>query len=603
MSSRWCSFFKPRFSRPRAEFNLYQTRFRQEWRQGHTISTSVQSVLSPPSNIAILGGGLTGLVVAVHLSHLLPAAKLTLYESSDRVGGWLDAEVVPKPKGGGSVTMEHGARVVKIPPASDRSGDQVAFAKTLALLESNSIKRDRVPPLPRYVYYPDHLIKISMFSTSRLLAGIWIDALRALKPIALNRLVTPHDGPYWDQSVGDVVDAIWGPGSRMAVLISSLLAGIYGGDPYSLSARSAVPMSKVLPAYLDMLDRGALRYGLRRIYGDKPVVLSEKDYNLIQLHTDRNLRLPESGNVVFSQSTSGLVNALVSSLCSNPNFSYKLRSRIECITYSQVCGQVRLKTVDGMEREHQKVVSTLLSSNLAKIVQDSRRSTTLLPALAETESVTILTINVWYPKSGLVDLYRGFGFLISPTMVDKQYNPEGVLGVLFDSHINPRRWASENGTNLTILLGGHHWKGVPIAKLPNSQRDAEHIARSCLERYLGISRDEPAVITFKLCTDCIPQHTVGHRERMARAHGELMTAFAGRLAVAGPSYTRPGVMGAIRAGMEIAYAIADPIYSTSNSYSSIGDTGLQEFVGYEKLVTISGKQWAKISRQLQSMAN
>ena len=45
-----------------------------------------------PSDIAILGGGLTGLMTAVRLSELLPNARLTVYEALDRLGGcgrWL----------------------------------------------------------------------------------------------------------------------------------------------------------------------------------------------------------------------------------------------------------------------------------------------------------------------------------------------------------------------------------------------------------------------------------------------------------------------------------------------------------------------------------
>ena len=44
--------------------------------------------------IAILGGGITGLTTAFHLANRLPQAKITIYEKSHRVGGWLDSEIV-----------------------------------------------------------------------------------------------------------------------------------------------------------------------------------------------------------------------------------------------------------------------------------------------------------------------------------------------------------------------------------------------------------------------------------------------------------------------------------------------------------------------------
>lgn len=42
-----------------------------------------------PKQIAIVGGGLSGLSAAFHLSRRFPAASLTLLEKSKHVGGWV----------------------------------------------------------------------------------------------------------------------------------------------------------------------------------------------------------------------------------------------------------------------------------------------------------------------------------------------------------------------------------------------------------------------------------------------------------------------------------------------------------------------------------
>lgn len=54
--------------------------------------SSSESPAAPhaPKDIAVLGGGLTGLTTAYYLTRFHPTAKITLYEGDNRLGGWLD---------------------------------------------------------------------------------------------------------------------------------------------------------------------------------------------------------------------------------------------------------------------------------------------------------------------------------------------------------------------------------------------------------------------------------------------------------------------------------------------------------------------------------
>jgi len=61
-----------------------------------------------PENIAILGGGITGLASAYYLTKYLPEANITLYEASDRMGGWLQSKHVNI--GNGKIVFEQGPR-------------------------------------------------------------------------------------------------------------------------------------------------------------------------------------------------------------------------------------------------------------------------------------------------------------------------------------------------------------------------------------------------------------------------------------------------------------------------------------------------------------
>ena len=63
-------------------------------------------------NIGILGGGITGLVSAYWLSKLHSSRKITLYEASSRLGGWLNTQRVQIPNHA-EVLFEQGPRSLR----------------------------------------------------------------------------------------------------------------------------------------------------------------------------------------------------------------------------------------------------------------------------------------------------------------------------------------------------------------------------------------------------------------------------------------------------------------------------------------------------------
>jgi len=66
-----------------------------------------------PRTIAILGGGLTGLSSAFHLSRKFPAAQIYLLEQKKRLGGWVQSERVQLPQIHASVLLEGGPRTLR----------------------------------------------------------------------------------------------------------------------------------------------------------------------------------------------------------------------------------------------------------------------------------------------------------------------------------------------------------------------------------------------------------------------------------------------------------------------------------------------------------
>lgn len=70
--------------------------------------TTLQVKRQDPTDVAVLGGGITGLASAYYLSKEFPNARIVLFEGSSRLGGWVKSEKVDV--GNGSVIFEQGPR-------------------------------------------------------------------------------------------------------------------------------------------------------------------------------------------------------------------------------------------------------------------------------------------------------------------------------------------------------------------------------------------------------------------------------------------------------------------------------------------------------------
>lgn len=77
---------------------------------------------APPNpfarNIAVLGGGPSGLATAFNLTRDLPDAKITIFEAQSRIGGWVQSETIEV--NDGSVLFEWGPRTLR--PAQSGAG-------------------------------------------------------------------------------------------------------------------------------------------------------------------------------------------------------------------------------------------------------------------------------------------------------------------------------------------------------------------------------------------------------------------------------------------------------------------------------------------------
>ncbi|KAK7422212.1 oxygen-dependent protoporphyrinogen oxidase [Neonectria punicea] len=497
---------------------------------------------SPPAkaDIAVLGGGLTGLTTAYYLAKKLPpTSKITLYEASDRLGGWIRTERHPVDIGGkkGSVLFERGPRsLTSLHGNTWRYDDLVLYDLALDL----GLDLRSPPSRPRYIYYPDHLVPlpphINIFDALK--EDVYLENIKAALTLLWKstlgfkeKVDYSEKDPSISEWIYQVSNSINGP----ATLVSAMIHGIYGGDIDKLSAKS-------------VLDRIYFGWYLPSPgYQSRPMPPAERAL-INTLGQDKQIQnmavKPKSALLDFGAAgMQSLPDALAAALREQPNVTIKLNTPIESVKYDVAGDKVKIsgsKSEDSLPAMYDKVISTLSAEHLAQTTRE-------LPALAKSHSVDIMTVSLWFPEEDLKP--PGFGYLIPRTVPDEQ-NPERALGVFFDSDVQERGPDEPAGTKLFVLMGGHYYERPGAA--PPSEADAILQARALLERHLGIRRDASCYAVARLAKQCIPQHYVGHRDRMRTVHAELRNAFKGRLAVVGGSYTRIGAVAALRAGYDIA---------------------------------------------------
>lgn len=114
-------------------------------RKQRTPATTRPYATAPPGDVAVIGGGITGLTTAYYLSRRLPASsRVTLYEGEERLGGWIHTNKREAP-GGGVVHFEKGPRMLKGLGGMGFRGDDYVFY-------------DLVRPSPNSFCYPGSFV-------------------------------------------------------------------------------------------------------------------------------------------------------------------------------------------------------------------------------------------------------------------------------------------------------------------------------------------------------------------------------------------------------------------------------------------------------------
>jgi protoporphyrinogen oxidase len=326
----------------------------------------------PPKDIAVIGGGLTGITTAYYLGRWMPQARITLYEANDRLGGWVhtDRRAVADGEGReGVVLFERGPRVVQPTTARGQFDDLVLYelAGQLGLGGSmRAVSAVHWAKLRRYVFYPDHLVAIPR-------KIVWDLSLQGLPAEAAQLWRTVQD--MWSEPVfAGVMQAMlarWRDvelslpagqrdvsmgaffahflGGRELVdnLLSAMVHGIYGGDVWKISMESSLfgrffeanvrrgdePGQAHDPQTYDLMKPADVGFGLEMM-GDSDVVTNAKN----SVHR---------GGIAIPGGFSALTDAMVNRLKAQSNVQFKTGSagRIRELRYDASEDKVKVSSL------------------------------------------------------------------------------------------------------------------------------------------------------------------------------------------------------------------------------------------------------------------
>ncbi|KAK4991889.1 oxygen-dependent protoporphyrinogen oxidase [Elasticomyces elasticus] len=542
---------------------------------------------SEPSDVAILGGGITGIASAYYLSKALPATKITIYETGPRMGGWLSSKRLETE--GGSILFEAGPRTLR----PDKNGVLAArMIQELGLQEDTIFTGTDSPAARMRLPHPT----FGMFQNLRtvlsepLFKGI-------MWPLFREFLIDARDERMDDESVGSFMSRRISK-NIVDQAVSAMIHGIYAGDVWQLSIKSLFPSLWRYEKEYTSIAQGMLgqKEG-REVTRREQAFMQEMKKFAWDL--EFTAKLARTNVFTFREGLSQFSDRIVQKLKENKNVVFKLDTAIKHIARNEHASGVELRTVNATKPDanvppesstHTHAISTLSAHHLSAIALPNVTSAVaVLPLVPKIPAVTVMTVNLYFRTPDLAP--PGFGYLI-PLATSFEQNSERALGVVFDNayspskdglsmffdlldrnsagkavvrdssgnEINPRRvtvvtqdTVPKVGTKVTVMLGGHYWDGWPA--YPSEQEGLE-MALSILKRHLNIS-ERPLLHQVNLSQDCIPQYHVGHESRLKTAHQRLKERFGGRLRVAGSWIEGVGVNDCLRSAWDVVKGLQE----------------------------------------------
>ncbi|MEH0417654.1 protoporphyrinogen oxidase [Streptomyces sp. B21-083] len=454
-------------------------------------------------HVVVIGAGIAGLAAAHRL--LDQGVRVTVLESSDRVGG----KLLPGEIAGARVDLGAESMLARRPEA-------IALAREVGLddrlqppaTSTASIwTRGALRPMPK-----GHVMGVP--GSASALAGVLSDE-------GLARIGRDADLPRTevgdDVAVGEFVAARLG---REVVdrLVEPLLGGVYAGDAYRISMRSAVPQ-----LFEAARTHASLTEGVRGIQA-------------------RLAAAPQQGGPVFMGIQGGVgqlplavaesVRARGGEIVTGAPVTELRRTAGTAAAWRVVAGE-RVLDADGVV----VAVPTPVAAGLLRAEAPAAAA-----ELAGVEYASMALITLAYRRADIT-LPEGSGFLVPPV------DGRTIKASTFAS----QKWgwiAEENPDLLVLRTSVGRYAETEILQRPDA--DLVDVSRHDLKEATGLTA-APVETRVTRWDDGLPQYPVGHHARVDRIREHL--AKLPGLAVCGAAYDGVGIPACIAS----AYAAVDAL--------------------------------------------
>jgi len=476
-------------------------------------------------HVVVVGGGIAGLAAAHRL--LDRGARVTVLEAAGRVGG----KLLPGEIAG--VRVDLGAESILA-----RRPEAVTLAREVGLAgrlmppgtASASIwTRDALRPMPKghVMGVPGTAAALSGLLSAEGLARVERDA--DLPPTEIGDDVAV--GEYVADRLGrEVVDR----------LVEPLLGGVYAGDAYRLSMRSAVPQ-----LFAAARAHTSLTAAVREIQ-------------------DRTTAAPRQGGPVFTGIVGGVGQLPLA-------VAESVRARGGEIATGTPATALR-RTADGWE-----VIAgeRVLTADAVVVALPAGPAAALLRAeapaaaaeLSGVEYASMALITLAYRRRD-AELPEGSGFLVPPV------DGRAIKAATFASR--KWGWIAEEDPDLLVLrtsVGRYGESDI----LGRDDAGLVALSRRDLHAATGLAA-EPVATRVTRWDDGLPQYPVGHHARVARIRAHL-AALPG-LAVCGAAYDGVGIPACVASAHTAVDALGAALTGVPELTEAPGPTGVPELTGH-----------------------
>ncbi|KAF8633513.1 hypothetical protein AX15_001419 [Amanita polypyramis BW_CC] len=504
-------------------------------------------------HFVVLGGGITGLSSAFHLSRRFPNASITIVEKEDRLGGWIKSERASV-RANDNDSCKEGSVVLEAGPRTLRPVDKAVLelihlldltSEVITMPTSSPAAKSRylhVPELTRgrgngLLRLPSDLWSLlSPWSESWPLSRILLPAVlkepfgSANRPVVDNVSVDGEAEAEQDESVDAFMTRRFG-GDFARVFGSALVHGIYAADSRELSVRAA------FPSLWDAETRGngSMFLGMfRRIRKD------EEEYEVGDLvEKTRGVSV-----LSFKEGIEVLPKALE---------RYLLKENVRIIKGKGVTKlrmredeqiEVYLSPSEVLNATH--VVSALPLPVLHNLLPGGQE----LPHLNANPFSTVTVVNLVFAVLPDKIHPAGFGYLVPHRPDPEPADTLPIIGTVFDSCSLSAQDNPPVFTKITVMIKGDY----PLLSESKSAVP-ELILRilSALSAHLGGSLPDPVFWRVHVNRGCIPTYRVGHRGRMKELAKRARDAWRGRLEVVGSGVGGVSVNDCIKGGRSVGH--------------------------------------------------